>query len=150
MQIHKHVFHFFQGRVNVNSSNKTLIVIQSASSLEVQYQVNTVHQLWLGPSINDVNTESSSTGPAAVLRSVGSEHGPPAECNSSIRDVVVETGLCKDVGTTLPVVLPALVPPVSCSYSKLTSVSSGKQNVSSSSAVLSNHIKSTSIYRFKK
>ena len=36
------------------------------------------------------NTESTSPGPAVVLRSVGSERGPPVECNSLIGDVAVE------------------------------------------------------------
>lgn len=44
--------------------------------------------------------ESTSPRPAVVVLSVGMEHSLPVECNSLIRDVDVETGLCKDTGTT--------------------------------------------------
>lgn len=43
---------------------------------------------------------SSQTPPLLVLRSVGPERGSaPSECESLIRDVVVETGLCENVDT---------------------------------------------------
>ena len=39
--------------------------------------------------------------PLLVLPSVSSKHGLPVGCNSLIQDVVAETGLCTDVGTTV-------------------------------------------------
>lgn len=42
--------------------------------------------------------QASMTCPAVVLWSMGSGHGPPVECNSKMWDVVLEAGLCKDVG----------------------------------------------------
>lgn len=54
--------------------------------------------MWV-PSIRVVTTESTSH-PAVVFR-VASEHGLTLECNSSIWDVIVEPGLCEDVGPTV-------------------------------------------------
>ena len=53
------------------------------------------------PSVNAINTESTSFRPAAVLCSVGVDHSPPIECNSLIWDVEVETGLWQKCGTTV-------------------------------------------------
>ncbi len=35
------------------------------------------------------------------MRSLGSEHSSPVECNDLIQDVVMETALCKDVSTSV-------------------------------------------------
>ena len=52
------------------------------------------------PSINGVTTESTSPSPAVVLHCVSSEHSPPVK-RSLIWCVMVETGLCKHVCTTV-------------------------------------------------
>lgn len=44
---------------------------------------------------DDIVVVATSPRPAVVLLSVGSKHGPPMECNSLIRDDVVETDLCR-------------------------------------------------------
>ena len=45
--------------------------------------------------------ESASPRPTAVLHSVSLEHGQPFKRSSLMRDVVVETGFCEDVSTTV-------------------------------------------------
>lgn len=52
-------------------------------------------------SINGVNTQSTSSFLAVVLHPVVFEHVLPVECNTLIRYVVMEKGLCEDVGTSV-------------------------------------------------
>ena len=60
-----------------------------------------------------MNYENTSPHPAVVLHSVGLDQVLPVESNSFIWDVMVETGLCKDMAATVsdfPVVWAAFVP----------------------------------------
>lgn len=62
-----------------------------------------------------MNDNAVGSLPLLVLRSVGSEHGSSVECNSLNQDVKLETGLYKDVETTvfgLPVARSASESPI--------------------------------------
>ena len=48
-----------------------------------------------------MNYENTSPHPAVVLHSVGLDQVLPVESNSFIWDVMVETGLCKDMAATV-------------------------------------------------
>lgn len=71
--------------------------------LKVWQQDNTVQKLKLCLSTKHQWCKPNSTSPSpdVILHSVGSEHGSLVKCNSLIRDVMVETGLSKDVSVFL-------------------------------------------------
>ena len=83
-------------RGNVSSRNNVVMIKWSTSTYQqfnIWETLSINFELW-APSIDVINTESTSPHPAVVLHSVSSEHSPPVKCASLIRHVIVETGLC--------------------------------------------------------